>query len=316
MESAAGANGSDKRKLEGIINGAVKMLKEKRLVKNGGEYKQEEAEKIIGELDKYLFFEKHFRVSRNETGVVLLLEALRTNQWDCDLTSFVYLGIADKLRLPIFAVCAPSHMFIRWVAPDWSFNWDTTRREYRSDYWYTKRSNISLVSVKNGVYLAALTRQETLAFGYHNTAYFLATEKKKWAEAIKLLDVATGLNPHIAMSFDLRGECNMQINSLKSALRDFEKSSELDPGDPYTRVHKAEAYAFNENIDKALTALDSAIDDKLKCGAIYYTRSVMRRYKAAFLEKEKPDYAVRLRKEARDDLSDACKLDKAYCSFQ
>ena len=43
---------------------------------------------------------------------------------DCDIGTYLYLSIAERLKLPLSAVIAPQHIFVRWRNDDGSyFNW-------------------------------------------------------------------------------------------------------------------------------------------------------------------------------------------------
>ena len=60
-------------------------------------------------------------------GLHLFHEGLGSKRIDCDNTSFVYLSIADALKLPLAAVSAPDHLFVRLGLNNGRYiNWETT----------------------------------------------------------------------------------------------------------------------------------------------------------------------------------------------
>jgi tetratricopeptide (TPR) repeat protein len=53
---------------------------------------------------------------------------------DCDLGSFLYLGIAESLGLPLTFIEVPKHNFIRWNFNDKThINWDVNSADFFSD---------------------------------------------------------------------------------------------------------------------------------------------------------------------------------------
>src|SRR3989339_1631199 len=84
------------------------------------------------------------------------------------LLSFIYLSIADALNLPLVAVYAPQHIFVRFILNVEGINWETTSARERGNDYYRSWLNISDESIRNGVYLRNLTRQETMAVVYGN----------------------------------------------------------------------------------------------------------------------------------------------------
>lgn len=85
---------------------------------------------------------------------------------DCDLSSLLYLSIADRLELPLCLVEVPDHNFVRWVSGDgWSLNWDTNHGYDRyDDDGYARRYDASREQIERGVYLANLSRANTLGY--------------------------------------------------------------------------------------------------------------------------------------------------------
>lgn len=103
---------------------------------------------------------------------------------DCDLLSFIYLGVGDVLKLSFHVVEVPYHTFIRWALPNGvSVNWDvntakiTTDDEYRKGIQgitpgFNKETELKLQYLKN------LTKNELIGYYYFVVGRSLKKEKK------------------------------------------------------------------------------------------------------------------------------------------
>ena len=75
-------------------------------------------------------------------------QAIETNQShifyvvDCDLSSILYVAIAQTLNLPVYLNEIPGHNFVRWSAGDLHFNWDSNYGDSFSNAMYTEESHI------------------------------------------------------------------------------------------------------------------------------------------------------------------------------
>lgn len=78
---------------------------------------------------------------------------------DCDLSSLLYLSIAEALALPLRMVEVPDHNFVRWrLNDDTHLNWDTNFgfNKYK-DSGYAARYGVDPEQSANGVYLTDLS---------------------------------------------------------------------------------------------------------------------------------------------------------------
>lgn len=87
---------------------------------------------------------------------------------DCDLSSLLYISIAEKLSLPICMIEVPRHNFVRWTFSDGSYlNWDTNFGYNRyTDDQYAKKYDASEDQIKKGTYLSNMTSENVM--GYFN----------------------------------------------------------------------------------------------------------------------------------------------------
>lgn len=85
---------------------------------------------------------------------------------DCDLSSLLYLSIAQVLGLPVRMVEVPRHNFVRWVFENGrSLNWDTNYGYNRfTDEDYTRIYGVEQEQVGKGVYLANMSIDNVMGY--------------------------------------------------------------------------------------------------------------------------------------------------------
>lgn len=193
--------------LDSIIGNCIQAVKsyDKFTIKN-----KEEAEKFLKTIDSTIFmqpFSVCVKVERLSEALTLKrkgsLGCFYTDRdWkinyrsenyiksgylyhvDCDLLSFIYLGVGEVLNLPFHLVEVPYHTFIRWTLPNGlSVNWDvntakiTTDDEYRKGIMgitpgFSKETELKLQYLKN------LTKNELIGYYYFVVGRSLKKERK------------------------------------------------------------------------------------------------------------------------------------------
>jgi tetratricopeptide (TPR) repeat protein len=156
---------------------------------------------------------------------------------DCDISSFVYVGIAQAIGFELHLVDLPDHMFVRWEFADGThLNWDTNDAEEVSDRTFASDYGLGKRIRKKRVYLASMTTRE--AEGY---AYFLRATRLEERDE------------------DAR------------AIADLEKARELYPQSTQAGSELAWLYATAEGVDErhrkqAVELAQSAVDLEPQCG--------------------------------------------------
>lgn len=67
---------------------------------------------------------------------------------DCDIASVLYLAIGERLRLPVYVVDLPGHMFLRWSGSAVSLNWDPNEGRVVEDGEYFRRYGVTAEAQK------------------------------------------------------------------------------------------------------------------------------------------------------------------------
>lgn len=103
---------------------------------------------------------------------------------DCDTASFLYLGIADELKLPLFLVEVPGHNFVRWYVSDSHYvDWETMDGSALDDNFYRQGFQIPAAQEQNGVFLSKMTPADVLGY----CAFVVGgtfEQQKQWQKAL------------------------------------------------------------------------------------------------------------------------------------
>jgi len=183
-------------------------------------YTKEEAVGILGTIDGILL--ENFSIN-TDLNAYLLSQGLDKKVLDCDNASLIYLSIAEALKLPLSAVYTPHHVFVRFDADGNSLNWETTSGMELSDDYYRDRLNISDESVRNGVYLRNLTREETIAIVYDNRGNAW-DDKGNPDNAIADYNSAIELDPNFAVAYYNRGNAKLRKLNLSGFFADIARA--------------------------------------------------------------------------------------------
>src|SRR3989344_3428411 len=180
---------------------------------------------ISGFLDRQGFF------YRDST---LLCESLVSGTAACRQYSVIYLAIAEhleevnKVKIPLAAVLAPDHVFVRYTGKNERFNWETTSGEMKCDDWYRRFFKIHKDSIKNRVYLNDLSRTEVKALA-HCGAGFANADLGNIKTAYHHFSKALELLPRLAEAFNARGDARHKLKDLSGAIQDYGSAICLNP---------------------------------------------------------------------------------------
>lgn len=84
---------------------------------------------------------------------------------DCDTASFLYLAIADALKLPVQLVEVPGHNFVRWSFPDGThLNFETMDGIERPDDYYLTGYQVLQSTIKPGFFMSAMTHDDVMGY--------------------------------------------------------------------------------------------------------------------------------------------------------
>jgi regulator of sirC expression with transglutaminase-like and TPR domain len=159
-------------------------------------------------------------------------DVLRSRRGNCLSCTLLYLAVAQRLGLPVRAVSAPGHVFMRYDDGQHKFNIEPTLAGRRiTDLRYRITTNVSAVAEKRGLYLRALSHREFLA-------EVLAARGGLWARvgkparARRDLDLALAVLPDSPQAGVNRGYLAEQGGRIEEALGCYRRVLRVDPTNP------------------------------------------------------------------------------------
>ena len=192
---------------------------------------------------------------------------------DCDNFSMVYMALAKELKLPLYVVKGPEHVFVRWdedgkhdalnpknPVNEGDFNWETTGGEEWNDKEYALLGKIPEKSMNN-VFLRNLKDDEILAIQYLNIGdvYY---KNKKTMEAMKNLTKAVELNPtYFEAHFNL-GNIYYGKEQYEKAIEEYDWAIGLHSSSEGAHLNIGVAYESKGDFRKAMESYNTALKIK------------------------------------------------------
>lgn len=185
---------------------------------------EDKPEKILSKIAGILK-EEGFRDGKM---VYLLSHGLQTKKIDCKGYSVLYFSIAEGLGLPLSIVTAPNHAFVRWNDTP-NFDWETMHGgKKQTDRDYIERFNIHPKTIRDGVYLRNLAREEATAFAFIGQGV-VKVMCNNIEGAIADFDESIELNPKNAIAYCNRGIANQIKGCIDKVILDCNRVINLDP---------------------------------------------------------------------------------------
>jgi tetratricopeptide (TPR) repeat protein len=190
---------------------------------------------------------------------LLLCRGLERKKIDCDNYCAIYIAIAEVLKIPIIPVYAPNHSFLRFCFDDGTYiNWEPIRAQQNPNAYYISTLRIPDESIRNGVYMKSLLRQEFIGVEYNNIGAFLMSDQK-YREAVPYFSAAIRLYPRFSSAYHNRGTSYYAGKRLVEAYADLIKANELDPSRATTHNTLGDIYFDRKEYDKALHEFTASI---------------------------------------------------------
>lgn len=189
-------------------------------------------------ISSYLFKRQRFIAPLQDTADVmrpsyhLLNFVIDNRKGVCMSLAMLYLGIAERLKMPFYGVIAPGHFFVRYDDLVSSINIETTAfgKQYTNDHY---RQHYPNLDVAETLYYKNLTVRETMGC-YLNNIGTVYLEQKLYDKAINTLMLAIRMNPrftepyiNLGNAYSRRGLFEKGITAYKEGLAYNERSSAL-----------------------------------------------------------------------------------------
>jgi hypothetical protein len=119
----------------------------------------------------------------------------------------LFLVLGERIGLNVTLATAPLHVFVKWRDAESGQSWNleaTSGAGFTRDDWYRQKLPMTDEAVKNGVYLRALSRRETVALMATLVLENLLLEER-YEEAVAVADVLIEANPADAYALVKKG---------------------------------------------------------------------------------------------------------------
>ncbi len=293
----------------------------------------DEPKSIVKIINEFLFDELGFNyVQTSNLEDLYLNKVMDRRRGNCVGLSILYLSIAERLKLPLFGVNVPEHIFVRYDDGEWKINIETGHKGMAlSDTFYVTHSieRFDKESIEQGCYLQNLDKKEVISNillnrskikregGDHKRALrdckisILLNPKNPGAycnrgvvyekmglisEAIKDYSVAISLNRKYASAYYNRGSIFGIEGRYGKAVEDFNVAISINPRFTLSYLNRAIAFKKMGKVDLAIQDYDKIIEIDPDYAQAYCNRGV------AFAEEGRLDDAI-------NDLNKAVELD-------
>ena len=196
--------------------------------------------KIIKIINTYLF--DHYGLVALDgpyTKDFLIHELLDTKKGACMSLVALYLAIAERIDFPLYSICLPEHIFIRWVSPkkrkfyffkrNLSFNIETLKNgNSLPDKHYEGIAKKFKATNANEFYLRPLTKKETLAT-YLSPLGNSLRKKERFDEAIQACRLSISINAKDAEAWNSLGVAYRRKGNLDKAIFAYRRALEVYP---------------------------------------------------------------------------------------
>ncbi len=296
-------------------------------------------ETIVNTINEFLFDELGFTyVPTGNLEDLYLNKVMDGRKGNCIGLSVLYLSIAERLKLPLFGVNVPEHIFVRYDDGKQRINIEMGHSGMSlSDTFYATHSieRFDKKSVDNGCFLMNLNKKEVISNVFLNRSKIrkeggnnrgalndcnkaillnpknpgaycnrgVVFEKMEMiSEAIKNYNLAISLNYKYASAYYNRGSLFGVKGDYGKAIEDFSEAISINPAFTLSYFNRAIALKKAGEIDKAIQDYNKVIDIDPSHAQAYCNRGV------AFTETGRLDDAINDFNKAIDldpNLSDA-----------
>jgi regulator of sirC expression with transglutaminase-like and TPR domain len=215
----------------------------------------------VGALHRLVFSRLGIRGSPDLKDPCNLLPSsvFERKQGYCVGIAALYLLLAERLDLPIYAVATPSHVFLRYDDGVTRINIETLQGGASvPDDQYIREQKIPEESIRRGVFMRNLTTEEFLA-QVHNNLGVVYSERKDYHAAAREYESALHLDPRMPAALYNWGNDLLCEGQYRRAVRRFSKSLRLYPTDVWALNNRGLAYTKMAKRDNATKDFEDAL---------------------------------------------------------
>jgi len=194
-----------------------------------------------------------------DPGNLLPSQVLLRKQGYCVGIVALFLVVAERLDLPVFAVATPSHVFLRFDDGTTRINIETLQQGANiPDEQYTREQKIPEKSIRRGVFMRNLATDEFLA-QVHNNLGVIFSERKDFEKAAREYERALDLDSRLPAAYYNYGNDLLRTNEYRRAAHLFSKSLRLYPTDVWALNNRGLTYVKMGKPEKGRRDFEAAL---------------------------------------------------------
>jgi tetratricopeptide (TPR) repeat protein len=216
---------------------------------------------IVGVINRHLYKTLNISPIGNALDVTYLLpdKVLECKKGHCMGLSLIYMAIAEKLQLPIFAKVVPSHIFVCYDDGQSKFNIETTAGGYSLPDSNYSRSFPYPGRTISDFYLRKLSKAELLGTFLSNLGAVLK-EADRNTDALDAFKKALFLAPESAEIYTNIGNLYVKTGKANKAKKFLDNAVNLDPTLWQARSNLAQLYFNTGDYEKSTEEYLETID--------------------------------------------------------
>lgn len=214
----------------------------------------DEPKKIVGVINDYLFDEYQIQSCGSLVIENILVDkVLENKKGHCLGLSILYLALAERLQLPVFAKIVPSHVYLCYDNGFTKFNIETTIKGFSPpDSYYSYHFPYP----EEHQTIKKLSKREVLGLFLNNMGAYL----RQHPNALNIQKKALKLFPDCENINTNTGLVLLKLNELKKAKKNLKKAIKLDPTSWQPHLKIGDLYYVSSDYKQASEAYAESIN--------------------------------------------------------
>ena len=249
-------------------------------------------ETIVNIINEFLFDELGFTyVQTGNLEDLYLNKVIDERKGNCIGLSILYLSIAERLKLPLFGVNVPEHIFIRYDDGERRINIEMGHRGMSlSDTFYVTHSieRFGKKSVENGCFLKNLNKKEVISDIFLNRSK-IRRERGNHRGALDDCNKAILLNSRNPGAYCNRGVIFEKMEMISEAIENYSFAISLNHKYASVYYNRGSIFGVKGEYGKAIEDFSEAISINPVFTLSYFNRAIALK-KVGEIEKAIQDY--------------------------
>jgi len=252
----------------------------------------DEPETIVGTINEFLFDELGFTyVQTGSLEDLYLNKVIDGRKGNCIGLTILYLSIAERLKLPLFGVNVPEHIFVRYDNGEQRINIEMGHKGMSlSDTFYVTHSieRFDRKSIEYGCFLANLNKKEVISNVFLNRSK-IRSEEGDYRDALDDCNKAVLLNSRNPGAYCNRGVIFEKMEKVSESIKNYSLAISLNHKYSSAYYNRGSIFGVKGEYGKAIEDFSEAILINPVFTLSYFNRAIALK-KVGEIEKAIQDY--------------------------